>query len=46
MNLQLVEVLEKVGLNSKEAKVYLALVQVGQAQVSKIAEISKINRKR
>ncbi len=44
MNLQLVEVLEKVGLNSKEAKVYLALVQVGQAQVSKIAEISKINR--
>jgi HTH-type transcriptional regulator, sugar sensing transcriptional regulator len=44
MNSQLVEVLEKVGLNSKEAKVYLALVQAGQAQVSKIALMAKINR--
>lgn len=44
MNNQLIEVLEKAGLNSKEAKVYLSLVQAGQAQVSKIAEISKINR--
>ncbi len=44
MNTQLVEILERAGLNSKEAKVYLSLVQAGQAQVSKIATLAKINR--
>lgn len=41
---QLVQVLTNLGLNEKEAKVYLAGMQSGTAVVSEIAQAAKINR--
>ena len=38
------KVLENLGLNSKEAKVYLAALEIGSNPVSKIAGKAKINR--
>lgn len=40
----LIEILKKIGLNSKEAKVYLACVELGSSAVSAIATKAKINR--
>jgi len=40
----LVKILTNLGLNDKEAKVYLSCIKIGTAPVSKIAEDSKLNR--
>lgn len=40
----LINILENIGLSSKEAKVYLACIESGTAAVSKIAKLAKINR--
>src|SRR3989338_2859882 len=42
MNLQ--ETLQKVGLSEKEAKIYLALLELGQATVLELAKKSGIKR--
>ena len=39
-----VEKLKQIGLNEKESKVYIELLQAGDSLVSKIAERTKINR--
>ena len=36
--------LEEIGLSEKEAKIYLALLQVDSALISDLAEKTKINR--
>ena len=36
--------LENIGLNGKEARIYLSLLEIGESPVSKVAEHSKINR--
>ena len=36
--------LQKIGLSEKEAKVYLAAMELGQAPVQKIAQKAKVNR--
>jgi sugar-specific transcriptional regulator TrmB len=38
------KILEQVGLNSKEAKIYLTLLELGPTAIRKIAEKAKINR--
>jgi sugar-specific transcriptional regulator TrmB len=38
------EILEEVGLNEKEARIYLALLNLGEATASRVSEISDINR--
>ncbi len=40
----LIEVLKKIGLNEKEAKVYLACIETGSAPVSEVAKAAGINR--
>ncbi|MFA6991787.1 MAG: helix-turn-helix domain-containing protein, partial [Candidatus Gracilibacteria bacterium] len=40
----LVTILTNLGLNDKEAKVYLSCIKIGTSQVSKIAEDAKLNR--
>src|SRR3989338_9161192 len=40
-----IENLEKVGLNSNEARVYLALLELGPSLVGKITEKSKVHRR-
>ncbi len=40
----LTKILENIGLNAKEAKVYLATLKIGSNPVSKIAAKAKINR--
>lgn len=40
----LTKILENIGLNAKEAKVYLAALEIGSNPVSKIASKAKINR--
>ncbi len=40
----LTKILENIGLNAKEAKVYLAALEIGSNPVSKIAAKAKINR--
>ncbi|MBI4975180.1 hypothetical protein HZC20_00745, partial [Candidatus Peregrinibacteria bacterium] len=44
MEKELIEILTKIGLTDKEAKVYLAAVESGTAPVSTIAKIAQINR--
>jgi sugar-specific transcriptional regulator TrmB len=41
---QLVGVLQELGLNEKEAMVYLALLSLGEASVSEVAQEAKIKR--
>ena len=36
--------LEKIGLNLNEAKIYLALLELGQAQAGYISKKTQINR--
>jgi len=38
------QTLEKIGLNQKEAKVYLATLELGQAKVSEIAQKTEVKR--
>lgn len=40
-----IETLEKTGLNANEAKVYLALLELGPSLAGKITERSKVNRR-
>ncbi len=42
--MKLENILKDIGLNSKESKIYLSLVELGSAPVSKVAEQAKINR--
>lgn len=42
--MNIVEILEKVGLNRKEANIYLALLQLGQASVFNIAKKAGLKR--
>ncbi|MBD3330188.1 hypothetical protein GF354_01500 [Candidatus Peregrinibacteria bacterium] len=44
MEIALIEILKNLGLNLKEAKVYLACIENGTAPVSTIASTAKINR--
>ena len=44
METQLIKVITSLGLNKKEAKVYLACTKKGTSVVSEIAQIAKINR--
>lgn len=44
MNMESLEVLEKIGLNSKEASVYLALLELGTASVMSIAQKAGLKR--
>jgi sugar-specific transcriptional regulator TrmB len=44
LDMQLVEKVERAGLSSKEASIYVALLMTGGAYPSKIAEITKLNR--
>lgn len=44
MDKALIDILTGIGLNDKEAKVYLAMTQLGTEVVSKIASAAKINR--
>ena len=44
MENQLIKVLTSLGLNNKEAKVYLACTKKGTSVVSEIAQVAKINR--
>lgn len=44
MNMEINEVLEKIGLNEKEASVYLALLELGSASVLSIARKAGIKR--
>ncbi|OGJ51249.1 hypothetical protein A2335_00105 [Candidatus Peregrinibacteria bacterium RIFOXYB2_FULL_32_7] len=37
-------ILKDIGLNDKEAEIYLSALKLGQAKVSEIAELAKINR--
>ena len=39
-----IEKLQKIGLNLNEAKIYLALLELGEAQAGKISKESQINR--
>jgi len=43
-NMQLIQDLQALGLNAKEAKVYISTLQLGFATVQEIAECSEINR--
>jgi len=42
--MKLENILKNIGLNDKESKLYLALIELGSAPVSKVAEKAKINR--
>ncbi len=42
--MELRNILKEIGLNKKESGIYLALVELGSAPVSKVAEKAKINR--
>lgn len=38
------EILEEVGLNSKESNVYISLLNLGEATASRVSEVSNLNR--
>lgn len=43
-NLKLISILEELGLNEKEARVYLAALSLGQVNVFKISKVAEIKR--
>jgi len=43
MDLDLIKLLEESGFTGKEARVYLALLELGQGNVTEIAKISDLN---
>ena len=46
MNKELIEEIQKLGLNSYEAKVYLALLERASLSVSEVSKLSKVPRTR
>ncbi|MEI7621611.1 MAG: helix-turn-helix domain-containing protein [Candidatus Moraniibacteriota bacterium] len=44
MNEDLVPLIESIGLKNKDAKIYLALLELGNASASQIAKVAKIKR--
>ncbi|KKQ22634.1 MAG: hypothetical protein US37_C0002G0259 [Candidatus Moranbacteria bacterium GW2011_GWF2_37_11] len=46
MDLDLIKLLEESGFTGKEARVYLALLELGQGNVTEIAKISDLKRPR
>ncbi len=44
MDTSLTSSLQQIGFTSKQAKVYLALLELGESPVGKVADITKINR--
>ena len=44
MNTPLIEKLEEFGLSEKEAKVYMASLEIGEATADQIAKHSGVNR--
>ena len=44
MSKVLVKILTEIGLNEKQAKVYLAVLELGGSKVTEIAALSKVHR--